>query len=364
MATHLVEAGGPPTYIGVECEDLEKHFLRLTGLFARALRISELTELTSGLRNRRGLPLADGPVLVPKDPSRGQRPVPERPCESAMSDFLGERGRRNGENRALGVSRAVAAHPAGDHPRQRATTSGTHHQQVTRAAGNAYQDPACRASLYMRLHHRIVRDFSPDCGERIPETPAGHVLPELAQVARRLRPGGAITLRRLPCNDGYQDRIMGAGQNLRVAQRPQAAGGTTRPNDYAIYARHGVAPCSRLAGRIPLCIRSAKPAVLRPAALSCSSPAGRPTPGCAQPVTHHRATGCMPSVTSDGEAPTEAFWPLISHPWRTIPNVMNVCRPGFPAHPSSKLVRHQDDCQEDRRSPWPTLPFAFARYKM
>jgi ABC-2 type transport system ATP-binding protein len=31
VATHLVEAGAPPTYLGIEREDLEQHFLRLTG---------------------------------------------------------------------------------------------------------------------------------------------------------------------------------------------------------------------------------------------------------------------------------------------------------------------------------------------
>jgi ABC-2 type transport system ATP-binding protein len=31
MATYLVEAGAPPTYLAVEREDLEQHFLRLTG---------------------------------------------------------------------------------------------------------------------------------------------------------------------------------------------------------------------------------------------------------------------------------------------------------------------------------------------
>ena len=30
VATHLVEAGAPPTYLGIEREDLEQHFLRLT----------------------------------------------------------------------------------------------------------------------------------------------------------------------------------------------------------------------------------------------------------------------------------------------------------------------------------------------
>ena len=246
-----------------------------------------------------------------------------------MPDFLSKGSRRNGEYRALGVSHAVAAHLAGDRPRQRATTAGTHYQQVTRAAGDAYEDPACRASLHVRLHPRIVRDVSPDCDERIPETLAGHILPDLAQIAR-MKPGGAITLGRHPRDNGHKGRITGAGQNLRVAQCPQAARGAARPDDDAIYARHGVAPPSSLAGHGPPSARSGRPAVLALTAPPCNRPGGRPRPGRAQPVV--QATGCRPNGAPDGEAPTEALWPLIAYPCRTNPNSTNVCRPGFPAH--------------------------------
>jgi hypothetical protein len=281
-------------------------------------------------RHSRSLLLARGPVLVPKDPSRGQRPVPERPWETAMPDFLSKGSRRDGEDRALGVSHAIAAHLAGDCPRQRATTASTHYQQVTRAAGDAYQDPACRASLHVRLHPRIVRDLSPNGDERIPQTLAGHVLPNLAQIARVKPGGGAITLGRHPRDNGHKGRIMGAGQNLRVAQCPQAARGAAGPGDDAIYARHGVAPPSSLAGHGPPSARSGRPAVLALAAPPCNRPGDRPPPRCAQPDV--QATGRRPKGAPDGEAPTEALWPLIAYPWRIDPNFTNVCRPGFPAH--------------------------------
>ncbi len=128
-----------------------------------------------------------------------------------MPDFAGECGRRNGEDRALGVGQAVAAHLAGDHPGQRATTAGTHDQQVTSAAGDRDQDPAGRATLYVRLHRGIVRDFPPNCDERIPEPLAGGISPYLPQIARRLRQVGAITAGRLPGKNGYQGGVMGAG---------------------------------------------------------------------------------------------------------------------------------------------------------
>lgn len=140
-----------------------------------------------------------------------------------MPDVPGESGRRNGKHRALGMGQAVAAHLAGDHPGQRTTTTGTHDQQVTRAAGNTDQDPASRAPMYERPHQRIVRDLSPDCDERIPETLAGGVSPYLAQIARRLIAVDAITARRHPGKNWYQGGIIAAGQDLRAAQCPEAA---------------------------------------------------------------------------------------------------------------------------------------------
>jgi hypothetical protein len=163
-----------------------------------------------------------------------------------MPDLLSQSSRGNAEHRALGMGDAVAAHPARDRPRQRPATASAHDQQVTTAAGEAYQDPACRAAFHMRLHHRIIRNFTPHCDERIPETLPGHLLPDLAQIARRTKPGpGAITLRRQPRDNGYQERIMGAGHNLRVAQRPQAARRATRPDDDAPCANGSILAAHR-----------------------------------------------------------------------------------------------------------------------
>lgn len=167
--------------------------------------------------------LSGCPAVVPEDPIGSQRPVPERPYESAVPDFLGERRRRDGEHRALGMGLAVAAYLAGDHPGQRTTAASTNDQQVIRAAGDTDQDPASLAALHVRLHQWIVRDFSPDRDERIPEPLAGGVPPCLAQIARRLSPVGAITARRHPGNNRYQDGIVGASHDLRIAQCPEAA---------------------------------------------------------------------------------------------------------------------------------------------
>ena len=140
-----------------------------------------------------------------------------------MPDFPGQRGRRNGEHRALGMGQAVAAHLATDHSGQRTTTAGTHDQQVTRAVGHADQDPAGLTPVHKRVDRRIGRDFAPDCDERIPEPLAGVLLPGAAHLATGIAPVGQITARGQPGKNGYQGGIVGAGQLLRVTQCPETA---------------------------------------------------------------------------------------------------------------------------------------------
>ncbi len=130
------------------------------------------------------------PALVPKDPVRGEGPVPQRPPEGAMPDFPGERRRRNGDDWAPGVGQAVTAHLAGDQPGQRTAAARTHDQQVAGAAGQIDQDPASLAPLDDRLHRRVAGDLSPGRVERIPEPPACVVLPDAAQVAAGVTPLG------------------------------------------------------------------------------------------------------------------------------------------------------------------------------
>jgi hypothetical protein len=85
------------------------------------------------------------------------------------------------------------------------------------------QDPASLAALYEWLDGWVVGDSSPGCIERIPEPPAGILLPDSTQVAAGPVPVGEITARRHPSKNGYQGGIVGAGQILRVTQCPEAA---------------------------------------------------------------------------------------------------------------------------------------------
>ena len=55
--------------------------------------------------------------------------------------------------------------------------------------GQAHQHPARRTPLHVRLHSRVVGDFTPHCDKRVPETAAGEIPPFLAQISRRLIPG-------------------------------------------------------------------------------------------------------------------------------------------------------------------------------
>ncbi len=289
------------------------------------------SEKTAVWRHSRSL-VVGWPSLVLKNPSRGQCPVPKRPGVRAMPDLLSQCSRGNAEHRALGVCHAVAAHPAGNRPCQRPTTASAHDQQVTAATGETYQDPACRAAFHMRLHHRIIRNFTPHCDERIPQTLPGHLLPDLAQIARRTKPwAGTITLRRHPRDNGHQHRIMSAGHNLRIAQCPQAARRASRPDDDATYTSHDAAPSPSPGGHVPATAHLGGHAVPAPTAPTRKRPRSGPASRCGQPVAR-QATECRPGITPDRDAPTEAFWPLIVHPWRTNPNLTNVCRPGFPAH--------------------------------
>ena len=134
---------------------------------------------------------------------------------------------------------------------------------------------------------------------------------------------------------------MGAGQNLRVAQGPQAARGATRPDDYAIYARHGVRPSPRpaVAGNsddqdpgagsaaISAGTVSRRAAVTesmrvkeRPAPVH-GSPRGRSPGGSRQPVHQHRAIGCLTGAARDREAAMQALSSLRTDPRRTNPRL-------------------------------------------
>ncbi len=141
-----------------------------------------------------------------------------------MPDFPGQCGRRNDEHGALGMRKAVTAHPAAHHPAQRTTMASTHDQQVTRAAGHFDQHRSSLAALHNKRHdRRIVKDFSPGCDQRILEPPTGVVSQYLPQVARRQAGVSEITARLHQGKNRYQGGTIGTGQVFRVTQCPEAA---------------------------------------------------------------------------------------------------------------------------------------------
>ena len=139
-----------------------------------------------------------------------------------MPDFPGQCGRRNDEHGALGMRKAVTAHPAARHPAQRTTMASTHDQQVTRAAGHFDQHRSSLAALHKRHDRWIVKDFSPGCDQRALEPLAGVVSQYLPQVVRR-QDGVEITARLHQGKNRYQGGAIGTGQVLRVTQCPEAA---------------------------------------------------------------------------------------------------------------------------------------------
>ena len=141
-----------------------------------------------------------------------------------MPDFPGQCGRRNDEHGALGMRKAVTAHPAANHPAQRTTMTSTDDQQITRAAGHFDQHRSSSlAALHKRPDRWIVKDFSPGCDQRILELLAGGVSQYLPQIARRLAGVGEITAGMHAGKNRYQGGTIGTGQVLRVTQCPEAA---------------------------------------------------------------------------------------------------------------------------------------------
>lgn len=100
-----------------------------------------------------------------------------------MPEFSGERGRRDGQDGALGVGQAVAAHPGKDHPGQRAAATSAHHQYIPGTVSQVDQHPADRAPLQVGLHQRIAGNDTPHRDERVSELSTGEMLPLLAQFA-------------------------------------------------------------------------------------------------------------------------------------------------------------------------------------
>jgi hypothetical protein len=80
-------------------------------------------------------------TLTGRDLAGGEGAAPERPCQGATGCFVGERGRRDGQDQAPGVGLAVAAHPAVHDRGQGAPPAGAYHQ-VAGAAGGVDQDQA------------------------------------------------------------------------------------------------------------------------------------------------------------------------------------------------------------------------------
>jgi hypothetical protein len=157
-----------------------------------------------------------------------------------MPELAGEGRRRDGQDWALGVRHAVAAHLREGQAAQRTATASPHDQHIIRAAGQLHQHPARRTPLHVRLHERLSGNLTPHRDQRLPEPLAGQVPARLPHFARRLDPPAAFA-RDLPGEHRDQDRIMSAGQDLPITQRVQATWRAAGPDDQPAYAEHRLA---------------------------------------------------------------------------------------------------------------------------
>ena len=64
-----------------------------------------------------------------------------------MPELAGERGRWDGQDRALGVGQAVSAHFGEGHPGQRAAAASADNKHIVKVTGKVDQYPAGRAPL-------------------------------------------------------------------------------------------------------------------------------------------------------------------------------------------------------------------------
>jgi hypothetical protein len=97
---------------------------------------------------------------------RVQSAVAERPAAKAVAGLLSQRGGRDGQDRALGVMQAVAAHPAAGQPRKWAPWPGSDDQQV---AG----DRAVRKATAARAAPLVaaLRGWAPGCRRALVSVP-------------------------------------------------------------------------------------------------------------------------------------------------------------------------------------------------
>ena len=164
------------------------------------------------------------PAPVVENLVRGQGTVPEHPCQRAAPEPPGEVRGRHGQDRAVSVGHAIAAHLPGNRPGQGAPAACPQDKQVIGMAGGIDQDQAGLASLHERPDRwKPGGELAQHHAERVLEAVIGVLSPDSAEVRAGCTPFGHIAAGRYPRQDGYQEGIIGAGQLLRITQGLEAS---------------------------------------------------------------------------------------------------------------------------------------------
>jgi len=177
----------------------------------------------TAIPSRRHHGLGGSCATVAKDTVRSQCAVPERPPQRATTGMRGRVSRRDRQHRALGMSEAVTAHPAGEDPGQRAATARPDDKQIGRVAGDNGEHAAGGAALDHRPDRQISGELSPCRVNCVPQSLPGVFGPEAAQLYAGTAPFGDLAARRRPAMNGYQDGVIGAGKVFCIAQRTEVA---------------------------------------------------------------------------------------------------------------------------------------------
>jgi hypothetical protein len=211
------------------------------------------------------------------------------------------------------------------------TTSRPASRTISPATSSA-TSTACAARTSKNSACSRDRVTSRPRASRSSSSAAGGFSPGLAQVARTLTPAGIIPAGRLPGEHGYQGRVMGTGQDLRVAQRPKAPRRAARPDNHTTYPGHRTDPSSPPAAGA----RRAMPDATTPARAAQA----QRTPA-ADDAAEQRPLASAGTRTATGGAGIKtaarrivpagtAADSLCSS--RSLQDGRMSCRPGFPAH--------------------------------
>jgi hypothetical protein len=183
--------------------------------------------------------------------------VPQPPRDPATADLDSQVWGPHEHHRAACPRHAVADNTAARRAPKRAPVSRADHEHITRAIGEADQNPAGWPSLHLRLHSRPWLRSAPHRRKGPAHALARHVAPGVHEPGFALNPRRPVTAGRLPGKDRDKNSAMRQCEILRVTQRGQAPRRAANPGNHPAHARHDNRRPRRTHDRCTLCGRAA-----------------------------------------------------------------------------------------------------------